>query len=61
MRSPQKLGAAVRCYFIREGHITAVEMLPGVNDEEAIRIAHALFDEQKRAQQYDGIEVWGRT
>ena len=37
----------MRCYFMRGGHIAAVEELPGQADEDAIAKAHALFSERK--------------
>jgi hypothetical protein len=30
----------MRCFFLREGHIAAVEMLPDLSDQEAIAKAH---------------------
>jgi hypothetical protein len=49
----------MRCYFMRDGHIEAVEELPGLSDEEAIAKAHALFSERKHL--FEGFEVWDRT
>ena len=49
----------MRCYFMRGGHIEAVEELPGLSDEEAIAKAHALFSE--RRQLFEGFELWDRT
>jgi hypothetical protein len=46
----------MRCYFMRDGHIEAVEELPGLADEEAISRAHTLFSERKNS--FDGFELW---
>src|SRR5271155_1520942 len=45
------------CYFLRDGHIAGVEMLPlGLSDEDAIARAHTLSS--KRKGRFDGFEVW---
>ncbi len=49
----------MRCYFMRDGHIEAVEELPGLADEEAIEKAHALFSELQLS--FDGFELWDRS
>jgi hypothetical protein len=49
----------MRCYFVRAGHIAAVEMLTGLSDKDAIAKAHSLFSERKT--QFDGFEVWDQT
>jgi hypothetical protein len=49
----------MRCYFMRDGHIEAVEELPGLADEEAIAKAHALFSGRKHV--FEGFELWDRT
>jgi hypothetical protein len=49
----------MRCYFMRDGHIEAVEELPGLSDEEAIAKAHALFSQRKHL--FEGFEVWDRA
>jgi hypothetical protein len=49
----------MRCYFMRDGHIEAVEELPGLSNEEAISKAHALFSERKHF--FEGFELWDRT
>jgi len=45
----------IRCFFIRDGRIVAVEDLPGLAEQEAIDIGKALFEQTGT---YDGIEVW---
>jgi hypothetical protein len=36
------------CYFLRDGHIAGVRMLPsGLPDEDEIAKAHLLFSERK--------------
>ena len=49
----------MRCYFMRDGHIEAVELLPGLADEDAIAKAHALFSERKHC--FEGFELWDRA
>ena len=49
----------MRCYFMRDGHIEAVEELPGLSDEAAIAKAHALFSERRRF--FEAFELWDRT
>lgn len=50
----------MRCYFMKGGHIQAVEELPGLTDEQAIEKSHNLFA-AKTPSQFDGFEVWDRT
>ena len=49
----------MRCYFMRGGHIEAVEELPGLSDEQALAKAHALFSERKHT--FEGFELWNRA
>ena len=49
----------MRCYFMRDGHIEAVEELPGLSDEEATAKAHALFSERRHF--FEGFELWDRA
>ncbi len=49
----------MRCYFMRNGRIEAVEELPGLSDEQALAKAHALFSERKH--EFEGFELWNRT
>ena len=49
----------MRCYFMRDGHIAAVEELPGLADDEAIAKAHALFAERRHS--FEGFELWERS
>lgn len=49
----------MRCYLKRDGHIRAVEELPGLTDAEAISTCHALF--VARGKEFDGFEVWDRA
>ena len=46
----------MRCYFMRGGHIVAVEELFGLSEEEATAKAHALFSERKHL--FEGFELW---
>ena len=49
----------MRCYFVRGGHIAAVEILDVKSDEEAVEKCAALFEEWK--SKIEGFEVWDRT
>ena len=45
------------CYFLRDGHVAGVEMMPfGLSDEDAI--ARARTSSSKRKGPLDGLEVW---
>jgi hypothetical protein len=47
----------MRCYFLRAGHISRVEVLePGISDEDAIARAKTLAS--KRRGPLDSLEVW---
>ena len=48
----------MRCFFMKQGHITAVELLPGLNDAEAVKKSHELFEARKNEAGYEGFEVW---
>ena len=48
----------MRCYFMKDGHITKVEMLSENNDEGRIKQARELFDAQGKQLGADGFEVW---
>jgi hypothetical protein len=45
----------MRCYFMRNGHIDAVEELFGLSEEEATA-THDLFSERKHI--FEGFELW---
>ena len=49
----------MRCYFMRGGHIAAVELLDAKSDEEAMEQCRGLFEERK--SKFEGFEVWDRT
>ena len=47
----------MKCYFLCNGHLAGVEVLPlGLSDEGAIAKAHA--QSAKRKGIFDGLEVW---
>ena len=46
----------MRCYFIRNGHFAAVEVLNARADEDAIEQAQSLFEQH--AKSFDGFELW---
>jgi len=48
----------MRCYFMRAGHIAGVEAIPGLSDEETVKRARELFEENRQSYAYDGFEVW---
>jgi len=50
----------MRCYLMKNGHIQAVEELPGLWDEEAIEKSRRLFEAKSKGQ-FDGFEVWDRA
>ena len=43
----------MRCYFMRDGHIAAVELLNVKSDEEAVEKCRALFEERK--SKFEGV------
>ena len=49
----------MRCYFMRGGHIAAVELLDAKSDEEAVEECRAIFEEGK--SKFEAFEVWDRT
>ena len=51
--------SSMRCYFLKAGHIEAVEELPGLSDDEAVTKRASCFSE--RSHLFDGFEVWDRT
>ena len=58
-RSSYAAQRIMQCYFLRNGHVAGVEMLPlGFSDGDAIARAHVLSS--KRKAPLDGFEVWER-
>jgi hypothetical protein len=52
----------MRCYFMRDGHIAAVEVMEDVKDDaEAVKRASALFVARVGEGRFDGFEVWERA
>ena len=51
----------MRCYFMRGGHIEAVEVLdpPPSSDKEAVERSMKLF--RMRAHEFETFEVWDRA
>jgi len=47
----------MRCYFVKGGHVMAVEELPGLSEEEAVAQARDLFQARK-GDRIEGFEVW---
>lgn len=50
----------MRCYFMRSGHIVAVEFLTPGSDESLIDQAKEHF-RKRSAERLDGFEVWDRA
>jgi hypothetical protein len=51
----------MRCYFLRDGHIAAVEVLPdGSDDDTAIKQSCMLFV-SRLGESFDGFELWDRA
>lgn len=49
----------MRCYFMRDGHITAVEVVEADTDAEAVQLAIKVFYDRHTADRpYDGFELW---
>jgi hypothetical protein len=52
----------MRCYFMRDGHIGHVEILPeGISDTDAIERSKELFETHPQRARYDGFELWHET
>ena len=49
----------MRCYFLRGGHIVAVEGLTGLSEEEAIVKAQVLFSEREIPA--GAFEIWDQA
>jgi hypothetical protein len=50
----------MRCYFMRDGHIQAVEVLTATTDDDAVKEAHGLFREFS-GRRFAGFEVWDQA
>ena len=48
----------MRCYFMRNGHIAAVEYLTTPDDDGRIAEARELFRSKGASRGADGFEVW---
>lgn len=48
----------MRCYFMRNGHIEAVEILSATDDEGRIAESRQLFEARGEKLRADGFEVW---
>jgi hypothetical protein len=51
----------MRCYFMKGGHIAAVELLSGTTDEERIAEARELFTMKGLPRGAEGFEVWDQA
>ena len=50
----------MRCYFMKGGHIAAVELLSKSTDESGVAEALELFTVKGQLRKADGFEVWHR-
>lgn len=48
----------MRCYFLKDGHIVAVELLTSLTEGTQIAEARDLFETKGRARGAKGFEVW---
>ncbi len=48
----------MRCFFLRGGHIAAVELMPGLTDEQAVEKCRLLYESRRSKEGYQGFEVW---
>lgn len=53
-------GCSLRCFFIKDGHIVAVEFLTSTDDSARVAEARRLFEKLGRQHGADGFEVWDR-
>lgn len=49
---------SLRCYFMKDGHIAAVEFLKATDDQARLDEARKLFEKTGRPRGADGFEVW---
>ena len=50
----------MRCYFMKGGHIAAVELLSLDSDEDRIAEAREIFNLKGLPRGAEGFEVWDR-
>jgi hypothetical protein len=48
----------MRCYFMKNGHISTVEFLQSENDEGRIAEARQLYEHKGKPHGAQGFEVW---
>jgi len=51
----------MRCYFMKGGHIAAVELLSGTTDQDRIAEARELFTMKGLPRGAEGFEVWDQA
>jgi hypothetical protein len=51
----------MRCFFMRDGRICAVEFLQESGDSQRIDEAHKLFAARREAMNLEGFELWDGT
>jgi hypothetical protein len=48
----------MRVYFMKDGHIAAVEFLSATDDKGRVAEAYALFEAHGKPRGAEGFEVW---
>jgi len=51
-------GNSMRCYFMKDGHISAVEYLTAKDDQARVEEVRRLFEATGKPRGADGFEVW---
>lgn len=51
----------MRCFFMKNGHISGVEYLTAKGDDALIEEAHEAFKVKGALQGADGFEIWDRA
>lgn len=55
---PGFMGILMRCFFMKNGHITAVQMLDASDDDGLVEQARKAFYAKGGRSAVDGFEVW---
>lgn len=51
-------GAIMRCYFMKDGHISGVAFLEKTTDEDRIAEGRRLFEARGKKDGSQGFEIW---
>jgi hypothetical protein len=49
----------MRCYFVADGHIRAVEVITAETDTEAVETAFSIL--RQHGKHFDGFELWDQA